>query len=113
MIGRFFMHWILNTLMLWVVAQFLSGMVFTSLGALIMAGLVLGIVNTLVRPVISFLALPLTILTLGLFRFVVNALMLVLVAVLVPGFMIHSFFTALIAAVLMSIISFIISRLAR
>lgn len=113
MIGRFLMHWILNTLSLWIVSQFLSGMVFTSWGALFMAGLVLGIVNTLVRPVVSFLALPLTILTLGLFRLVINALMLVLVAVLVPGFLIHSFLTAFIAAILMSILSFFISRLAR
>ncbi len=74
-----------------------------------MAALLLGIVNTIIRPVLIFLTLPLTLLTLGLFLLVINGLMLWLVAALVKGFYVNGFSGALIGSILISIVSWVLS----
>jgi len=71
----------------------------------------LGFVNAIVRPVLFFLTLPLTLLTLGLFIFVLNAICLALTALLVPGFSIDGFFSAVFGALLVSVVSWILNGL--
>jgi len=80
--------------------------------ALIVA-VVLGIVNTLVRPILVFFTLPVTILTLGLFIFVINALLIMLVSNLVPGFTVKSFWWALAFSLVMSVVSGFLNSLAK
>jgi putative membrane protein len=75
----------------------------------LIAGLVLGIVNAVIRPVILLLTLPFTLLTLGLFIFVVNALCLALTAFVVPGFSVRSFWSALAGALIVSLVSWILN----
>jgi len=84
---------------------------FAGLGSLIVAALLFGLVNAIIRPAILLLTLPLTILTLGLFILVINALMLMFVAAVVPGFVLGGFWTAFWAAIFIAIVSFITNRL--
>jgi len=93
-------------LLLYVVAKLVPGMEVDGVGHALLAGLVLGIINALIRPLLVFLTLPITILTLGLFLLVINALLLKLAAALVPGFRVRGFGAALLGAVLLSIFSF-------
>lgn len=82
-----------------------------SFGAALIAALVLGLVNTLVKPVLFLLTLPVTVLTLGLFIFVLNALMFWMVATFVDGFQVAGFWSALFGALLYSLISWALSAL--
>lgn len=79
--------------------------------ALALAAIVLGLLNALVRPVLLFLSLPITCMTLGLFIVVINGLMLVLLA-LVPftGFQVDGFFSAMVGAAIVSVVSFVLNR---
>ena len=76
----------------------------------LIAAFLLGIVNAIIRPILVFFTFPLTILTLGLFLFVINGLMLVLVAALVSGFHVNGFGGAVLGSILISIVSWILSR---
>ena len=82
-----------------------------SLFAAFIAALLLGIVNTIIRPILIFLTLPLTLLTLGLFLLVINGLMLWLVAALVKGFHVNGFWGAVFGSILISIVSWVLSRI--
>lgn len=93
-------------LLLYVVAKLVPGMEVDGVGHALLAGLVLGIVNALIRPLLVFLTLPITILTLGLFLLVINALLLKLAAALVPGFRVRGFVAAFLGALLLSVFSF-------
>jgi len=77
--------------------------------AALVAAFVLGIINAILRPVLVFLTLPVTILTLGLFLLVINGLLLLLVAALVPGFQVNGFWGAVLGSVLISIVSWMLS----
>lgn len=99
----FLFLWALNTLGLWVADYVFDGIAFDSAGALWVSGLLLGLVNAVVRPVLILLTLPLTIVTLGVFLLVINAFMVLLVAWLVPGFMVAGFWTGLLLAVFLSV----------
>ncbi len=93
-------------LLLWVVARIVPGVEVDGVGHALVAGLVLGVINALVRPLLVILTLPITILTLGLFLLIINAILLKLAAALVPGFRVHGFLAAVLAALLLSIFSF-------
>ena len=82
---------------------------FSSGGTLIAAALLLEIVNAFVRPVIVILTLPITLLTLGLFLLVINALMIMLVGWLLPGFLVGGFWSAVFAAIVVSLTSWVMS----
>ena len=86
-------------------------MSFDSTSKLVVAAVVLGLVNALVRPIVFFLTLPITIVTLGLFLLVLNAAMVGLVAWLVPGFQISGFWTAVGAALIVSLVSWAASSM--
>jgi putative membrane protein len=100
----FLLRWLLNALGLWMATIIVPGVTATDAIALLAAGLVLGLANALVRPVLVLLTLPITLLTLGLFLIVVNAGVLLLVAALVPGFAIDDlFWSGVLAALWMSL----------
>ncbi len=105
------LRWFLNTLALFVVVKIVPGFHYGSIVSLAIAALVLGLLNAIVRPILFFLTLPLTIVTLGLFLIVLNAFMLELTAALVPGFLIDDFVAAIIGAVVLAIISWITNRI--
>lgn len=107
--GGFLIRLAVSALALWLTDMALAGVQFVTIPALVGAALVLGILNAIVRPVIVFLTLPLNILTLGLFTFVINAGMLALTARLVPDFRITGFWPALQAAVVMAIVSAVLN----
>lgn len=107
----FLVRLLITALGLWVAARVLpAGITFTSTGALIVSALVLGVVNALIRPVIFFLTLPLTILTLGLFILIVNGVSLAFVAWLVPGFHVAGLWSATGGAIIVSLTSWVASH---
>ena len=108
---RFLLFWGVNTLSLWVADGLFEGIAFESPTSLFIAGLVLGIVNVFVKPVLVILTLPLTIVTLGVFVLVINTLMLLLVAWLVPGFAVSGFWAGFFVALFVSVFSFVLNTL--
>jgi putative membrane protein len=82
----FLLRAVISAIGLWLATQWVTGVHYDSVGALIGAGLVLGVVNAIIRPIAFILTLPVTILTLGLFLLVLNAAMVWLVGVILPGF---------------------------
>src|SRR5271169_197890 len=94
---------------LWLASKIGTGIAFNSTETLIAAALLLGIVNAFVRPVIVLLTLPITLLTLGLFLLVINALMIMLVAWFLPGFLVAGFWSAVFAAIVVSLTSWVMS----
>lgn len=108
---RLLITWLINTLALLAVPYLMHSVRFDSFSAALIAALVLGFVNTLVRPILLVLTLPVTLLTLGLFIFIVNGLMFWVVAQLVSGFHVASFWSAVGGAILYSIVSWALSTL--
>src|SRR5450830_2042776 len=103
--------WILNALALLAVANFVPGIHVDGFGSALIAAFFLGLVNTLIRPVLLLLTLPVTLVSLGLFIFIINGFMFWLVAQWVDGFHVDSFLSAVGGAVLYSIISWALSTL--
>jgi putative membrane protein len=110
MVG-FLLRAAISALGLWVASLLLSGIRFESTAKLAIAAVLLGVINAVVRPIAFILTLPLTLVTLGLFLFVLNAAMVGLVARLVPGFTISGFWTAMGAAVIVWLVSWLGSSL--
>jgi putative membrane protein len=110
-IVRFLVFWGVNTLSLWVADELFDGVSFLTPQSLLVAGLMLGIVNTFLKPLLVVLTLPLSVLTLGIFVLVINALMLLLVAWLVPGFMVAGFWAGFFVAIFVAVFSFIVNSL--
>ena len=100
------LHWAVTTASLWVASRVFDGVRFASLSSLLVSGLLLGVVNSVVRPLLIVITLPITLLTLGLFLLVINALMLLLVAALVRGFTLTGFWTAFFAGAFIALLSF-------
>lgn len=107
-ITQFLLHWAIISLSLWVASYLFSGMHFDSKYSLLVAALVLGFVNAVLRPILIVLTLPLTVITLGLFLLVLNALLLQLVAALVKGFHLRSFWTAFFVSIFLAVFNFFI-----
>jgi len=108
---RFLVFWGVNTLSLWVADDLFDGISFLTPQSLFISGLMLGIVNTFLKPLLVILTLPLSIVTLGLFVLVINALMMLLVAWLVPGFIVAGFWSGFLVAIFVSVFSFILNSL--
>ncbi len=106
-------RWFMNVVILMLVAFVLSGVEYDSAVSLFIAGAILGLVNALIRPLLLVITLPINILTLGVFTFVISALMLQLTAVLVPGFAVASFFAAFVAALLFTLLNLVLSAALR
>lgn len=104
---KFILRILIAALGLWLATELVDGIKVSSPTTLILAALLLGIVNAIIKPIIVLLTLPFTLLTLGLFLLVVNAAMLALVAAFLPGMGISSFWAAFWAAIIVSIVSWI------
>lgn len=107
-ITDFLIHWAIMSLSLWVASYLFSGLKFKDRSSLIISALVLGFVNAVLRPIVFFLTLPLTLVTLGFFALVLNALMIMLVAKLVDGFKLSGFWTAFFVSIFIAVFAFII-----
>ncbi len=105
------LRWLLNALALMLVAYLYSGVQVAGLFPALIAALVLGLVNALIRPILIVLTLPVTVLTLGLFIFVINALLFWFVAEIIKGFNVSGFIAALIGSLMYSVITLITSWL--
>ncbi|MGQ0577975.1 MAG: phage holin family protein [Betaproteobacteria bacterium] len=108
---RFLIFWGVNTLTLWVADDLFDGMSLQTAQSLFIAGQVRGKVNTFLKPLLVILTLPLSVVTLGLFVLVINALLLLLVAWLVPGFFVAGFWSGFFVALFVSVFSFILNSL--
>ena len=108
---RFLVRVVLNAIAILIAAYLVPGIVVSGAVPALAAGLILGFVNAIVRPILLLLTLPVTLLTLGLFIFVVNALCLGLTAALVPGFGINGFSGAFIGALVVTVVSWILNGL--
>ncbi|HEY8220180.1 MAG TPA: phage holin family protein [Methylobacter sp.] len=104
----FFAHLILTAGLLLLMAHLVRGVQVEGWGAALIGAIVLGFVNAIVRPVMVFLTFPLTVLTLGLFLLVINALMLWLVAALVPGIRVQGFWPALIGSLVLTLLNLVV-----
>ena len=103
------MRWLLNSLALLFTAWLMPGIQIRSFGAALIAALVLGVINAIIRPIVLFFTLPLNILTLGFFTLVVNALMLLMVRSVVNGFTVSGFWAAFFGSIVLTIVSGLLS----
>ena len=108
---RLLITWIINAVALLAVPYLMSSITVDSIGTALVAALVLGLVNTLIRPLLVILTLPVTLLTLGLFIFVINALLFLFVGNLLSGFTVGGFWAALLGSILYSVISWLLASL--
>jgi putative membrane protein len=108
---RILVVWLINTVALAAVAYLMPSVTIASAGAALVAALVLGLVNALIRPLLVLLTLPVTVLTLGLFIFVINGLLFWAVGSLVPGFHVAGFWSGVLGAIVFSLISWLLSAL--
>ena len=104
------LRWLLNTVTLLFVAQLVPGFVVETFWSALIAALVLGLVNAVIRPFLLILTLPINFLTLGLFTFVINALMLLLVSHIVKGFTITNFAAALVGGIVLWLVSLLTNQ---
>ncbi|MEB3122656.1 MAG: phage holin family protein [Snowella sp.] len=108
---RFLVTWLITAVSLLATAYIIPGISLASFTAAAIAAIVLGFVNAIVRPIILLLTLPLTILTLGLFLLIVNAISLSLVAYFTPGFTINTFWDAIFGSLILSFVSSVLNHL--
>jgi putative membrane protein len=103
--------WLVSALALWLVARIVPGIEVRDFGAALLATVVIAFVNWLIGPILSFLAWPLTFLTLGLFRLVINAILLKLASMFSPGFRVRGFLNAILGALLLTILEWLLRGL--
>ena len=107
---RFLVKWVLYALAIGIIAYILPGVSLDGIFAALVTAMVLGLANGFVRPVLFFFTLPLTLLTLGLFIFVLNALMVLLTAAIVPGFTVAGFWWAVLFSLVLSVVIFFLGE---
>lgn len=105
---KLIIRWIVTTLAILAGAYILPGVDVDGFVTALVAALVLGIINALVKPVLLILTLPINVLTLGLFTFVLNALLILLVDVIVPGFAVAGFGSALLFSLVLAVVTFLL-----
>jgi len=110
---EFLIRWFITTLAVMGASHVISGISYNTTGTLFAAALLLGIINALVRPVLLLLSLPFIIVTMGFFILVINALLLLLVSAVVPGFHVEGFWSALWAGLVIGLISWLLSSFFR
>jgi len=109
--GDLFIHWFLSAGSLLIVAFLFPGIQVAGLGTAIVAPIAIGLINATLGLLLKIITLPLTLLTLGIFWFIINAFMLQLAAAIVPGFYVAGFFSAFFGAIVLSIINMILRAL--
>ena len=110
---EFLIRWLITTLAVMGATYLIPEISYNSTGTLIGAALLLGIINALIRPVLLLLSLPFIIITMGFFILVINALLLLFVSAVIPGFHVEGFWNALFAGIVIGIISWILSSFFR
>lgn len=105
------LHWLISAASLIIVAYVIPGIEIRGLGTALIAPIVIGLVNATIGFVLKILTLPLTLLTLGLFWLIINALMLQLAAAIVPGFYVSGFWSAFFGAIILSLVSMFLRSL--
>lgn len=105
---QFLAQWVATTIALWASSYMFNGIKFESAGALIVSALLLGFANSLIKPLLIIFTVPITFFTFGIFLLVINGAVLLLVSSLVKGFIVSSLGTAIMASIVISIISFLI-----
>ncbi|HEY9729375.1 MAG TPA: phage holin family protein [Chroococcales cyanobacterium] len=109
---RFLLTWLLTAVALVITAHLVKGFVVTSFVAALIAAVILGLVNAIVRPILVLLTLPITFVTLGLFLLVINALTIWLAGVISPGFHVLGFVPALIGSIVLTIVASVLNFVA-
>ncbi|SPF49179.1 conserved membrane hypothetical protein [Syntrophobacter sp. SbD1] len=102
-------RWLLLSISIILTSYLVDGIYVASFFSAFFAAMVLGILNALFRPILLFITLPINILTLGLFTFVINALLLKMVSGVVPGFYVHGFWAAIFGSLIISLVSWLLS----
>ena len=110
---EFLLRWFITTLAVLGATSFIPGMHCDTAGALLGAAFLLGIINALVRPLLLLLSLPFIIITMGFFILVINAMLILFVSKVIPGFHVEGFWTALFAGIVIGVISWILSSFFR
>lgn len=105
---RFLIHWLIHAVAIIITAYLLPGVRLSGFLAALVTALVLGLVNTVIRPLLLLLTLPINILTLGLLTFVINALLILLTSAVVPGFSVRGFWWALLFSLLLAVINYLL-----
>lgn len=114
MLTNMLVTWLVTAVSLFIISRLNVGIEIDDLGTTLVAAIVVGLINALVRPIVTFLTFPLTILTLGLFWFVVNALMFMLAASLIKGFRLRDgFWSALAGSFLLAVLNGVIFWIVR
>src|SRR3989344_6132558 len=108
---RFIINWFIATLAVIITAYLLPGIMIDGIFSALVAALVLGLINAILRPVILVLTLPFNILTLGLLTFVINALLVMLAALIVPGFGVANFWWALLFSIILTIVTWALGQI--
>jgi len=103
----------INVFALLVVEYLIPGFDFISVEAAIVAAVVIGVVNTFIRPILQIIALPITLLSFGIAAFFINVALLWGVAYVTPGFEIATFYTAIVASIVLSLVSWFLNKLAK
>lgn len=107
---KILIHWLVSGLVILVVAYILPGVVVSGFLAALAAALLLGLINAFIRPVLLLLTLPINVLTLGFFTLVINTLMVLLAASLVPGFEVAGFWSAFVFGVVLWLVNVFLRR---
>ena len=105
---RLLLNWVLSALAVWIMSQLVPGISVHGPVAALIAALAIGFINATLGALLKILTFPLTLVTLGLFWFVINALMLELASAVVPGFQVHGFIAAFIGAIVLSLVNLIL-----
>ena len=105
---RMLLNWVLSAIAVWVVAQIVPGISVRGAVAALIAALAIGFINATVGALLKIITFPLTLVTLGLFWLVINALMLELASAVVPGFQVRGFLAAFIGAIVLSLVNLIL-----
>lgn len=106
-------RWLLNALALYIVSLIVPGIHIVNFSSALIAVIIIGLVNTLIKPILFLLTLPITLITLGLFSLVLNALMLMLAGSVTYGFRVDGFGAALLGSILLSIVTMVLHSFVR
>ena len=108
---RFLARWFISAISIYIIANLSLGVTASSFKATLVAAAILGIVNTIIKPILVILTLPINIMTLGLFTFIINGITLMITSSIVGGFEVKNIFAAIVASVLISIVNMILTSL--
>jgi len=110
---KILINWLILTLAVLGTAYILPGVTVGGFWAALITALVLGVVNAVIKPILLFLTLPINILTLGFFTFVINALLILLVSAIVPGFSVVNFWWALLFSIVITVLVYILNKIVK